>query len=310
MQEWAKIVGAAFQLSIALLVLAVGLRATWSDATYLFREPKLLLRSILSRNVIVPAMTLLLVDAMNLYPPVGAALLALSISGVPPILSTSLLRSGGREPYVLGVLTSQSILAVIILPLSLIAFNAVLGLQGFFEPRQVAPIIAKLTLLPLAIGMAFNHLLPARSARIARIANAAGGFVIIAALVAITVLMWRAWLTLLGDGTLLAMILFAFIGLGAGHLLGGPRDDDRKSLALASASSHPGLALALLSGSAAPQNRAPAFAAVLLFVIVQALVTLPYKRHRQASAPDTLYRGDSQRRSQKRPGRDRRSAAI
>jgi BASS family bile acid:Na+ symporter len=310
MQEWTKIVGAAFQLSVALLVLAVGLRATWSDAIYLFRQPRLLLRSIISRNVIVPAMTLLLVDAMKLDPPVAAALLALSICAVPPILSGALLKSGGREQYALGLLTSQSILAVVIIPLSLVAINAVLGLHGYFAPRQVAPIIAKLTLLPLALGMLFNHLLPRHSARVARVAHAAGGIIILVALVAIMVMFFKTWMTLMGDGTLLAMILFVFIGLAAGHVIGGPRGDDRKSLAIASASSHPGLALALIAGSAAPQNREPAFAAVFLYLIVQAIVTIPYKRRQPGAAPDTLYRTGDDRRSRKRAGRNRRSATV
>ena len=46
--------GIALQLSIALTVLGLGLTASWQDATYLLRQPALLLRSVLSMSVVMP----------------------------------------------------------------------------------------------------------------------------------------------------------------------------------------------------------------------------------------------------------------
>ena len=72
-------------------------------------------------------------------------------------------------------------------------------------------------------------------------------------------------------------------------MLGGPAPEDRTVLGLSTASRHPGVAIAVVSTVAAPENRPIIIAAVLLCVIVGAIATAPYvkwrKRARQASAP-------------------------
>lgn len=43
------------KLSIMLSVIAIGLRATLADTTYLFSRPALLVRALIAMNVIMPA---------------------------------------------------------------------------------------------------------------------------------------------------------------------------------------------------------------------------------------------------------------
>jgi BASS family bile acid:Na+ symporter len=313
MQEWQKLTGPAFQLSIALLVLAVGLRASWYDVTYLFRQPALLARSVLARNVIVPGMTMLLIQIMSLEPPVNAALLALSVAAVPPILPQSLMKAGGREPYAFGLLTSQTMLAIALVPLSLTVFNALLGLHARFAPRQVAPIMLMLTLLPLAIGVVCHKVVPWWSHRAAKVAHGAGAAMLAIALLGVFAVAWRPWLALVGNGTLIAMVLLTLVGLGAGHLFGGPRGDDRTSLSLACASSHPGLAIAIIAANTTQANAASArlaSAAVLLGFLVQGVVRFVFKRARRPIVTGALSRRGLDRRGRKRPGRDRRGATA
>jgi BASS family bile acid:Na+ symporter len=86
-------------------------------------------------------------------------------------------------------------------------------------------------------------------------------------------------LALLGDGTLLAIVLFLVLGLLAGHLLGGPTPGDRSVLALATASRHPGVAL-VIAQLAFPTEKA-VLAALLLYLVAGMIVTLPYVRWRK-----------------------------
>jgi BASS family bile acid:Na+ symporter len=214
---------------------------------------------------------------------------------------------------VFGLLTSQSILAIVFVPLSLIVFNELLGFHARFAPRQVAPIILTLTLLPLAIGVACRRFAPWWSHRVANVVHAAAAAVLSVALIGVFAVAWRAWWMLLGNGTLIAMILLTILGLGAGHFLGGPRAEDRKSLALACASSHPGLAAAIVTANAAPGNTAVArlaLAAVLLSAMVQATVTFGFKRTRRTIISGALSRSGLDRRGRKRAGRDRRGATT
>ena len=52
--DTASILLLVIKASIVLTVLGLGLNATWQDALSLFRRPGLLIRSVLSMNVIMP----------------------------------------------------------------------------------------------------------------------------------------------------------------------------------------------------------------------------------------------------------------
>src|SRR5215471_9944965 len=80
--------------------------------------------------------------------------------------------------------------------------------------------------------------------------------------------------SLVGHGTVVAIGAFSLAGLAAGHLLGGPDPDDCAVLALATASRHPGVALAIASANFPGQTLVPA--AILLYLVVSALVSIPY----------------------------------
>jgi bile acid:Na+ symporter, BASS family len=56
--SFAALIVLALKASIVLTVLAIGLRATFADATSLFRRPPDLARAFLSMNVIMPALSL------------------------------------------------------------------------------------------------------------------------------------------------------------------------------------------------------------------------------------------------------------
>lgn len=94
------------------------------------------------------------------------------------------------------------------------------------------------------------------------------------------------WL-LVGNGALAAFAGFVLVGLAVGHLLGGPDLDDRTALAIATASRHPGMALAIAASSFPAQKLvAPA---IMMYLIVGALVSLPYslwRKHRTARNPE------------------------
>ena len=93
-----------------------------------------------------------------------------------------------------------------------------------------------------------------------------------------------AMLSLVGGGTLLAIAAFILIGIAAGHLLGGPEPANRTVLAIASSSRHPGVAVAILGANF--DNAKPATAAILLYLLVNAVLTIPYQRWRKHAYGD------------------------
>jgi len=83
----------------------------------------------------------------------------------------------------------------------------------------------------------------------------------------------RAQWALVGNGTLLAMITFVAIGLAVGHVMGGPDPDHSVVLALSTACRHPGIGLSIAAANFPDEHFA---GAILLYVIVGTIVTVPY----------------------------------
>src|SRR5262249_51376941 len=82
--------------SIFLNVLALGMSARASNMTFVLHQPWVLLRSIFAMNVIMPVMAAALVEAFNLRPALKVALLAVSLSPIPPLLPRRELQAGGK----------------------------------------------------------------------------------------------------------------------------------------------------------------------------------------------------------------------
>ena len=79
---------------------------------------------------------------------------------------------------------------------------------------------------------------------------------------------------LVGEGVLAALGGFTLVGIAVGHWLGGPSEQHRSVLALATGSRHPGIALALASINFPDQK--DVIAVVLYHLLIGALVALPY----------------------------------
>jgi BASS family bile acid:Na+ symporter len=84
---------------------------------------------------------------------------------------------------------------------------------------------------------------------------------------------WPAIVSLIGNGTVLAIAAFVLAGLAVGHLLGGPDPEDRTVLAFSTAFRHPGVAIAIASANFPGQKLVPA--AVVMYLVVSAVVSIP-----------------------------------
>lgn len=292
--EAVELVHLALPVSLVLIVLALGLRCSWSDTMFLFHEPALLARSLFTMSVIVPVVALLMAMSFDLKPPVKIALVTLAISPVPPILPPKLVKLVTRDDYVYGLLVATSLLAILLIPLSLWIISGVTRHELSADPALVARAVGSSVLLPLGVGLLVRHFFPGFANRISGPVSAFGTVLLIAALIAIMAFGWRGFAALVGDGTLLAFVVLTLVALGAGHWLGGPRGDDRTVLALSDASRHPGVAIAI-GASLYPDQKQVIAVAVLLYLIVAMVATIPYtqwrrKRHEklvagQAPAP-------------------------
>jgi BASS family bile acid:Na+ symporter len=268
--------------SILLLVFALGMRANVEHVSYLFRQPARLLRGFLAMGVVVPVVAAALAALLHLDPAVEIALLLMAVSPIPPILPAKQLELGGRSRYVFGLLVAASLIAIVVVPLAIEVLGWVFHREAHVGAGLVARVVGATVLLPLGVGLVVRRVAPLAAERVAPRVSGVGNGLLLAGLVAVLLVMAPAIVMLVGDGTILAIAAIVGTGLLAGHWLGGPDSDDRTALAIASSTRHPGVALAIARLNFPEETRVPA--AVFLFLLVNALGTLPYGAWRQRAA--------------------------
>lgn len=282
--DLATLILIAVRISVFLSVLAMGLETTWQQATALFRNRREFLRALLSLDVIMPVVAVVFVSLLSLEPAVKIALVALSVSPIPPILPKKEFKAGGSREYTLGLLVFAAVLSIVFVPLSMEILRPALGEQLSTAALPVAELALLTVLAPMLLGIAIHKLAPGFAERVARPLAIVATVLLIVTVLPIVIFERKGILSLIGDGTLIAMTVFVVVGLVAGHLLGGPTRENRAVLALSTATRHPGIAIAIAHASF-PQQKL-AFAAIGLYLIVNAIATIPYmmwtKRQRAA----------------------------
>jgi BASS family bile acid:Na+ symporter len=277
--DLATLIPLALKTSIVFIVFGLALNASLDDALYLFRRPRELFRSLLSMNVIMPLFAAAIAAIFGLHPAVKIALLVLAVSPVPPILPKKEIKAGGGSSYAFGLLVAAALLAIVLVPISVELMGRAFARTMHIAPATVAQLVLITVLIPLAAGIAVRHFAPAFAERIAKPVSLAAVVLLVVSVLPILFTAWPAITSLIGNGTILAIAAFVVVGLAAGHLLGGPDPEDRTVLALSTASRHPGVAMAIVSANFPGQKLM--LAAVLLYLIVNAVVSLPYLNWRK-----------------------------
>jgi BASS family bile acid:Na+ symporter len=268
------IVGLALKVSIMLTLFGFGLHATREDLLYLLRRPGVLVRSLVAMFVVMPLFAILMTRLVSFNRAVVIALIALSISPVPPLLPRKVTKSGGHPPYGLGLMVTVASFSIVFVPLALYLIGKYFNRPFAMGPYAVAKLIVLSVLVPLAAGIVFRKVAPTTAERIADpLARIAGIVLLIGVLCVLAFSLPAAW-SLIGNGTIVAFIAFVIVGLTVGHFLGGPGLEQRVTLALSTASRHPALALAI-AGVNIPEERR-VIHAVVLYIVVSALITIPY----------------------------------
>ncbi|NEX22732.1 hypothetical protein G3480_20885 [Thiorhodococcus mannitoliphagus] len=270
---------ALLKLSVVVIIFAIGLDSSADDLAYLWRRPWLLLRSVVAMYLMVPLAALLLVNLVALPPGAELGILVLAASAGAPLLPRKLMGLG-EGTYTFSLVVTSSFLAIIVVPLWLAVLASWLDQPAALDPVEVAWVLAKSFLLPLAVGMLVRWRFPELAAKLSSRLLAAAGLVLTTSFL---VLFWLNWDLLLEAGWSGALALAGLLlaALTIGHVLGGPAEDDRTALAIACSTRH--LGVAILVAASLPGPRTAVMVAV--YILVSAVVSIPYLRwRRRASA--------------------------
>jgi len=264
------------KLSVFVTVLSFGLNATLVDVLRLFQQPGRLAKALFSIYVAMPLVAIVLVKLLPMSATLETALVALSVSPVPPILMNKALKERGRKSFNYGLLAGVSIISIFVIPLAFRFLDVMFQRDGRFSEAATIQMISVTVLLPILIGMLTRHLAPGLSERLGPPLNKVGMILLLLPFVVVLIAFIPLIFTLIGSGWALVSIVFATAGIAIGRSLGGAEPADRTVLSLASASRHPWVAVALITANVGESQRQLAMAAVIVYVLINAVVAAVY----------------------------------
>jgi len=282
----------SLKVSIGLAVFSLGLNASLRKALFLFRRPDDLANALVSMYAVMPAVAVAAALVFDLPTVVKVALVACSISPIPPILPSKAIRAGEDDSYAIGLLVAGSVLSIVLVPVALELFQVIFDMPLQMTPAMVGAIVLETVLVPLATGIAVRFIAPWFALRAAGPIATLASALLVFALIPVLLSRSEELVSLMGGGALTALALFAGAGLVVGHALGGPSNEDRRVLALYTSARHPGVAVAIVQTNFPDQQLV--LSAVLLAMLVSALIALPYaswaKRQRAAGVQSATKR--------------------
>lgn len=272
--QLAALVAFGIKSSITLTVFGLGLSAARSDAFSVFRTPSRLVQSLVAMFLVVPLFTVIVARTFLLTPAVVIALGALSVSPVPPLWPKRSLSGGGDKAYTIGLLVATTSLSVVIIPTTLAVYGQIFSIPLQAAPSAIAMIAFFTVLVPLAAGIGIRRWRWRWAHRIEQPVAIAATALLLLSLAPVLFKAWPQMVSLVGDGTLATMLAFVLVGLLAGHVIGGPTEDESTVLALASATRHPGIAMTIASLNFPTEKLVPA--AILLYLLVCSIASTAY----------------------------------
>ena len=271
-----------FQYFVAVtvfsLMFAKGINSSVQELTSLWRQPALLLSSLLAVVVLVPLVVFVLLWLLDLPPAVATGLAILAAAPGAPMMTKRTEAAGGERTYAVSLQLTLALLAVIVTPLTLAVFYARFELlTERVSPFDVALQVGWVTFLPVIIGLLIGRYLPTIAERIGKPSRAFANIAFVLFMLAVVgLLVFSPELrAMLGIGTwpIAAIVIMVAAALAIGHFLGGPRQESRAVLAVACIARNAGLAFFIAGLSDQGQQAMPT---LLTYVILGAVLAIPY----------------------------------
>jgi bile acid:Na+ symporter, BASS family len=269
--DFQQVLQLMLKASVAMIVLSLGLQATIRQATYLFRRPGQLLRSLFGMLIVMPLAAVVLVQTLPLPPAIQITLIVLSVSPVPPILPRRELAAGGNRSYALGLLVAAAAVSIVFVPAAVNLFGRIFDKTVAISTGTIARIVTASVIAPMFAGLALRRVVGESAAKVAGVMSRAATLLLALALLPVLFTQMGAFISLIGHATLLALVAFVLVGLVAGFLLSGPVPGHRIVLALSTATRHPGVATAIATANFPDQKLV--LPALLLYLIVSVTVS-------------------------------------
>lgn len=266
--------------SVVLVVLSIGMQAHASDALRFVRQPLLALKAALAMYLLVPLIAWAASSLLDLEAPVPAALMALSVAAMPPVLPRKETKAGADHDYIIALQLFAALASLIAAPIALWLAAPIIGSVDVWSDTGIVRTLLVTTFAPLLAGMVAARVAPGWAERIAPLLARVGMLLLVLAGGVALFGLWPSIQQVLNPKLVLAISIIALLAMAAGYALGGPERENRGALALASAARHPGMAIALLG--AVPTASTSAVAIVVVALAVNLVLAIPLVRYQRA----------------------------
>ncbi len=234
------------QLAVFATLLSMGLVLGFGGMARLWRQPGLLLRSVIAAFVIVPLAAMILVWVLPLSFEVRAGIAAMAVIPGAPFTYRKMLKGAGDPELAGSFQATMALLAIVLVPLWLAILAALYPNDASASVAVVGRQILMVQGIPLICGAAIRQWLPDLAEEFAEPLNRISSAMLVG-LVVLVLAIGLAMVLKAGPLAILAGVLMAAAALVAGHYLGGPDPLTRQTIAQATASRNAGLALALIT---------------------------------------------------------------
>jgi len=261
------------QAALGLIIASIGLQARARDVLAAMRNTNLVLKGLLAVNIVVPIVAIIITATLPIHPFVRAGIVIMAVSPMAPLVQMKMLKGGLDTSHAIGLYVALILSAILFVPATVALLGALYPGDASISVAAVAKMVAITTLLPLAVGLAISNWAPDFARRAAPIVMILGFLAVVLLAVLILYKEGGAMLGLLGDGTLLAIVVTVAAGLVAGHWLGRPNPANSDALAMAAGTRHPGIAALIVHANFTDPR---VMLTVLLFLLTGIVMTVVY----------------------------------
>ncbi len=274
---------------LALLVAATVFLVMFSLGLLLGREQfeaalrrRALLGALLFGTLIpVPVVATLGVMLLGIKGPVAAGIVLMAISPGAPVAMRRALEVGEHSAFTPALHLAIVLCAVVTVPVTVAILDIVFEKDFRVTPLDIARQVFFAQLLPVGLGAALRAWRPAAAARIEKPLARISNLLLLAAVAALLVVLWRL-LEEIGWTPFVAGVVLSACALAVGAAFAGRNADARPAAAVAAAMRNPGLALLI-----AALNKMPAtvVAAVFGYALGAALLVTAFVVWQTRRAP-------------------------
>jgi BASS family bile acid:Na+ symporter len=257
---------------LIVIMLSMGLRVRPGEVLASARQPRRVTLGLLANYVLVPAVTVGLLQVFRPDPMVSVGFLILAVCPGAPVGPPFAAVGRGDVPYAVGQMVILAGLSAFLSPVLIGVLLARVLPNSDLRVDYLAIVVNLLAaqILPLALGLGVQNRSPKLAKRIAPVVGPLANVLLLAAVVLILASQHEslALIRLRGWG---GMLLLLAASLAIGWVCGGPGRATRKSLAVTTAARNAAVALVIVSSNFADT---PAVTAVVAYALVSIFGTL------------------------------------